>query len=232
MSSDFTYVGRGVYSVAEAARLVHLTPSRVRRWLRGYSYDGRRGRVHAPPLVGFPDGSRGPARSLSFADLIEVLFLEYFTAHGVSVRMIRTAAEKARQSLATSHPFSTHRFRTDGKWILEEVASESGDARLYNLVTEQQESGRLIRHLLRGDLDLDGRSVVERWWPQGRKRDIVIDPRRRFGAPIVSSVGLPTHVLWSAFRAEGSYRAAAHWYEVPERAVRQAVAFERKLAEV
>lgn len=229
MSSEFTYVGRGVYSAAEAARLIHLTPTRVRRWLRGYSYVQRGKRISRPPVVGFAEPSERVAHSLSFADLIEVLFLDHYIEQGVKMRTIRAAAEKARAVLNTSHPWSTHRFKTDGKWILHEITSESGDRALVNLITEQHKSDALLRTMLRGDLDLDVHHTVERWWPQGRKRDVVIDPRRRFGAPIVSSVGIPTRILYRSYLTESSYRAVARWYDIPERAVRHAVAFENDL---
>ena len=35
---DYLYIGHGVYSVAEAARLTGVPASTIRRWTRGYSY--------------------------------------------------------------------------------------------------------------------------------------------------------------------------------------------------
>jgi uncharacterized protein (DUF433 family) len=68
-----------------------------------------------------------------------------------------------------------------------------------------------------------------RWWPMGHKRLVVIDPARAFGAPIVAKGGVPTRVLYFSARAERSQKAAAAIYDVPLRAVRDAVAFEKRL---
>ena len=60
------------------------------------------------------------------------------------------------------------------------------------------------------------------------RHDVVLDPERRFGAPISNATGIATVVLSAAFRAERSYRKAAWWYQVPEHCVRDAVRFERR----
>jgi hypothetical protein len=48
--------------------------------------------------------------------------------------MIRRLHLKAQKDLGTSHPFATHRFRTDGKHILQEFIK---DRQLYNHLTER-----------------------------------------------------------------------------------------------
>lgn len=230
MSNTFTYVGRGVYSVAEAARLVHLEESRVRRWVGGYWYTLRGVRHWSPPLLGSVDEERREATSLSFADLIEVLYLEHFSDCGVPTRDLRRVAEIARTEIQTRHPFGSHRFRTDGRWILKHLETTRGGTSLLNLITDQLEPEPFLRRMLRGDLDLDGSQLVERWWPLTKRRDVVVDPLRRFGAPISASAGIPTDILFRTFRAERSYLRTAQWYGVSDRAVRDAVAFEKKLA--
>lgn len=198
--------------------------------MRGYWYKLHGVRHRSPPLLGCVDKERGEATSLSFADLIEVLYLEHFSGCGVPTRDLRRAAEVARAELQTPHPFGSHRFRTDGRWILQELETTRGATSLLNLITEQLEPERLLRKMLRGDLDLDGSQLVERWWPLTKRRDVVLDPMRRFGAPISDSAGIPTDILFRTFRAERSYARTARWYGVSDRAVRDAVAFEKKLA--
>ena len=78
------------------------------------------------------------------------------------------------------------------------------------------------------DVDLD--VEITRWWPLGKQRSMVLDPQRSFGAPIVDSSGIPTATLARAAELEASPREVTRWYPVTEREVRDAIAFERRLA--
>lgn len=222
-------LGRGIYGITEAARLVSLPESRVRRWVRGYHTVQKQKRVWMPPLVGVAHPSMPSTESLSFADLIEVLYLEHFTTCGVRVRALRRVMERAKALYQTPHPFGTHRFVTDGGSILEQLADDVDVPSLLNILSGQMESRRLVETMLRGDLDFDQHDIVKRWWPLKRDRDVVVDPGRRFGAPISDSTGIPTSILYRAYRAEKSYRSVASWHEVPWQSVRDAVVFEQRL---
>lgn len=225
MPDRFSFLGRGIYSAHDAARLTGLDPDRVLRWARGYSFK-RHGRVRRyPPLLGAVDGETR-THSLSFHDLIEVLYLEHFSSIGVSVNRLRQYETAARAALGVSHPFATNRFKSDGKRILLDVDTKDGE--LLDLISEQFESKRLLKRMLRGKFDLNADRIAERWWPLTRRYDVVIDPDRRFGAPISNMSGIPTAVLAAAYKAEGTYQKAAWWFEVPDRAVRHAVTFERR----
>lgn len=138
-------LNRGVYSMAEAARLAGLPASRVQRWRLRHAADP------------------APA-SLSFADLMQLVHASD-AAHG-------------------------HQ---------------------------------------RGALERDATGAVVCWWPMGRQADVVVDPCRRFGAPISACAGIPTTILASAFRGERSYARVAAWFNVELHAVRDAVRFERLL---
>jgi hypothetical protein len=180
----------------------------------------------SPPIVGHVERGAQAASSLSFLDLIEVLHLDHFKKEGATLTMIRRLHSKAQRDLGTSHPFATHRFRTDGKQILQEFIK---DKQLYNHLTEQLEDERLLRTMLRGHLDLDQRGIAERWWPLGNKQPVVLDPGRSFGAPIVDQEGVPTEALYGTYRAEGSFKRTASWWMVAPRAVKAAVRFEQGL---
>ncbi len=84
---------RPSYLVAEAARLVGLSPGRVRRWLRGYEYSYRDGVRDRPPVL---KGAARQGSHASFLDLIDMLFVKRFLDHGVSLQRIRRALENGQ----------------------------------------------------------------------------------------------------------------------------------------
>jgi uncharacterized protein (DUF433 family)/DNA-binding transcriptional MerR regulator len=223
-------LGIGVYSVPEAARLTGVSSSRIRRWLQGYSYTSGGAARSSLPLWQRQLASED-SLILSFRDLLEVRFIDAFRRHGVSWKSIRVAAECASEIVHDSYPFSTRRFKTDGRSIFAEILQETGDESLLDLVKSQYEFKSIVEPFLFEGLEFSALGIEPvRWWPLGRGRRVVVDPERAFGQPIVDPESVPTSVLARAFRAEGSIHAVACWYMVDSKSVEDALEFEGQRA--
>ena len=74
----------------------------------------------------------------------------------------------------------------------------------------------------------DGRKdgVVVGFNPLGPKRSVTIDPRRKFGQPVVRAV--PTAVLYEQFAAGDSVELIADAYDLTRSEVLDAIEFERR----
>jgi len=227
---SFRIIGRGIYSLAEAHRLTGVPTGRIRRWTGGYEFASKSRRKFSPALVSTSVSAEVGAPALDFADLLEIRFLNAFREYGVSWKAIRIAAERARDLTGLSHPFSNRRFSTDGRTILLQFVSETGDEHLLDLVESQYEIERLISRYLHGEIEFDDRDAPRRWWPVNGKRSIVVDPQRAFGTPIVDAAGVPTRVLANAVDAEESIEVVADLFGVDPVAVAEAVEFELTLS--
>ena len=224
------FIGRGIYSVADAARLTKVSRGRASRWLRGYTYrsgedfreSGPVWRSDLPPVDG--------QLALSFLDLIEVRFVDAFLKNGVPWKTIRSAAINAMEYFGQGHPLSNKRFKTDGQSIFLEVVRSTGDVDLLDMAKNQYAFRRVISPSLYTGLDFSESNVAVRWWPLGQRRRIVIDPNRSFGRPIISKSGVPTGVIAAAVRTEGSVSRVAKWFEIDQVSAKAAMAFEERLA--
>jgi len=214
-------IGAGLYSLTEASRLTSIPVKRIRRWMEGYEYVDRGKRRHSDPIVQSSLGRWTGSLALSFADLIEVRVLDAFLEAGCSWQEIRSSVDAAREILNTTHPFSTKRFKTDGKKILADMGKGRNVLRLS---TGQWEAGGLVRHALKGVEYEEDRP--DEWWPMSKRKLVLLDPKRAFGAPIVSIGAVPTYVLAASAKAERSVMVTSRLFEVPVRAVRHAVEFE------
>jgi hypothetical protein len=106
-------IGVGVYPPAQAGRLLHVRPSKISRWLRGHSVQGK---AYGPLWT--PEISLGDERVfLGFRDLMEVRVADAFIRAGVSAIRVRATITAAREVIGQDHPLSTDRFRTDGREI-------------------------------------------------------------------------------------------------------------------
>jgi uncharacterized protein (DUF433 family) len=220
-------VSAGIYTVTEAARLTRVSPSRIRRWMKGYDFRTGKKRHHSRPVWSGQFAPLEDKLAVGFKDLMEIRFVDAFLNRGVTWKTMRAAHLAAKAKLGTDHPFCTHRFATDGREILLHQAEASGDTCLIDITNDQREFERIVLPFLK-ELDFDG--GVTRWWPMGRKRSVVVDPARNLGQPTVTQSGVPTRVLASSVKTNGSAEAVARWFEVATAEVRDALEFEQSLA--
>ena len=217
-------LGIGLYSVPEAARISKVPSQAIRRWVRGYYFPLKDGTTRTmPPLwqrdIGDPD-----AITLTFRDLLEVRLVSAFRNAGVTWPVIRRAAVVASEVFETTHPFCTRQLVTDGQLIFAESREQEKGQSLLDLFTDQYAFRAVVEPFL-VNLEFDEK-VALRWWPLGENRQVVLDPERGLGRPLANNSGVPTEVLASGYRIEGSYRRVAHWYGIEVRDVKDAVEYE------
>lgn len=216
----------GIYPVPEASRLTGVAMPRIRRWLRGYQVERDDEKIIRPQLW---QGQLAPIDdrlALGFLDLIEVRFVHAFLRAGVTWKTVRHAHERGQEAYGTQHPFCTRRFVTDGQCIFDDADGQGG---MEDVAQRQRVFPVVVKPFLKELQFSEDGETLESWWPLGKDRRVVLDPTRSFGQPIIASENVPTGVLFHAVQAGQSPEEVAHWYEVPARAVRDAVDFERSL---
>lgn len=217
------YLGRGVYGLAEAARLTRVSSRTVAAWFKGRFHDG------------IPAG-RGPVlkgeyshrRVISFLDLIEVLVAGQLRDAGVHLATIRKAHGAIASFLKTKHPFSRGELVTEGSRIFVRTAKDLREEELLEAIERQQFFPKVMLPYLRR-INYHSISHLALSWEI--EEGIILDPTRRLGKPILKSSALPTAVLAAAYDANDRDSAAVgRWYGVPPNEVEEAVAFEGRLA--
>jgi uncharacterized protein (DUF433 family) len=228
LRSDAIPLGIGYYNVPEAARLLKTSARNINRWLGGYTYRTNDGRSMRMPPLWEPQLPREDDHlELGFRDLVELRFVIAFQHSGLGLNVIRRCLEFARECAGDARPFSTRRFKTDGKTIFLDSIRHSGDNELLDLRKRQYVIKQIIERSFK-DLDIEAETVT-RWRPFNGKQSIVIDPTRAFGQPIAARYGVPTVALAEAVKTEGTVDRVAAMYEVSAASVRDAAMFEASL---
>jgi uncharacterized protein (DUF433 family) len=227
LKQDLSLVGLGLYSPAEAAGLTSVASRKIIRWLRGHAIDGRE---YQPLWKSQLDSFPGDAPYLTFLDLVQLRVAAAFIREGLSPQKVRRAIEYGTEIVSSDYPFANAKFRTDGKTVILHVLdAQDGDDKLIDLFKGGQYlMHKVIEPSLKG-LEFED-DIAARWWPLGRAKGIVIDPKRQFGQPIDDATGVPTSVLAHAAKAEGSAANASKLFMVPTSSINRAVAFELQLA--
>ena len=228
-------LGVGLYTRADAVRLLKMTPSRVGRWVKGcsyrLSYTPDRERRDQPPVVRVRLPRIGGTTLISFLDLMELRVVKALVDQGISLQHVRRVAKIASEVFRTPYPFASRRIYTDGVEVFASLARDAGIADLIELSARHAQiiAGQVVAPYL-VELDFDPRSqLAERWWPLGKSVPVVLDPKVAFGAPVVAGTATRTDVVAALAEAVDA-AAAADAYRIGRVEVEAAARFESELA--
>jgi len=227
--SALDLLGVGLYAKEEAARLLAVAPSTLRRWLVGYSYplkDKARGRQ--PAVV--TGAGHAELKVVTFLDLAELLVIKGFRKHGIPLQRVRAAAEQAARITGTNHPLAALRVVTDGRSIFADVPLHAGSGGMVSLTERgQYVFVDAVEAYLR-DLDFDpSTGMASKWWPRGRQGLVLVDPGIAFGAPHVVETGVPTSVVYELAQAGEELPGVATWFGLTPQQAEAAIRFEQEL---
>jgi uncharacterized protein (DUF433 family) len=213
MIATSALLGKGLYSPSEAAVYARMRTRTLNRWLFGTS-------TAEPALI--PQIPSDNERVVTFLDFVQLLAVrDIRSKHKVPLEKIRQAVETARKNhiqypFAVKHKtflFGDMADEGHGEVILEikgKLIQASGQARGNEVMPE-------VAELYMRDLYFDPKSgLATKYYPFGEAlhRAIVMDPKIRFGEPLVAKCGYTAEALLSAYQVEGGVEAAADAYGV------------------
>lgn len=227
-------LGLGLYTLGEAAALIHAERRMVKRWLCGYGRNVKvgegRAHRHSEPLwkTQYAAADLG-ASVIGFQDLLELRIVREFVNRGVPLLVVRRCLEVAREMFGGDYPFTRYRFMTDGATIFHEALKQGeAEGAVLNLRNRQYTFREIIKESLYTGIEYDG-AYARRWFPE-RGKSVVLDPDRQFGHPSLAASGVPTASVYATYLAEGRSKAqVARLFEIEPKDVAAAVRFEERL---
>jgi uncharacterized protein (DUF433 family) len=218
-----TVLGHGVYTIAQAAKLVGLTTRRVREWFRG-----RPSLPQRKPVFRGDYKPIGDFFAISFYDLVDVYVAGQLREFGVSLQTVRRVYDRLARDLRTPHPFCRQELLTDGEEVFIQGKDRAGEEEIYEVITKQKVFPEIILPFLK-QIDYDRVTILASRWRIAE--GVIIDPRICFGSPVVNEESIPTYLLNAEYHANNKdVEKVAAWYKIRSETVRAAVAFETKLA--
>jgi len=214
-------LGQGIYGLSEVARFTGTNVTRIRPWFLH--------RSHRPdPLIGGVDRPvGGQPYYVTFHGLIDALVVSRLRdQYSLKMSYLRKVHNRLIEEFQVPHPFSRKDFLTDGQRIFVSYQDECGDETLKDVLSKQQAFSKILHGYLQ-NIDYDDATLLASRWRIAP--GITLDPNRRYGKPIVESVGIPTGILAACYRAnQNSIKAVSRWYDISTGDVQQAIAFEKK----
>lgn len=213
----------------EAARYLRMPLRTLHNWCFGFSTYGGRPLIH----VADPDGHK-----LSFWNVAELHVLDSMRRyHQISPQKLRRLIDYMEKTFDTQHPLINEQMVTDGVSVFVERAG-----RLINATRDGQLAMRqlLQAHLQRIEQDVDGLAVRLYPFVYGKPKPgdsktteapkiISLDPRVRFGRPVIAGTSIPTVEIAERFQAGDSFESLAKEYGRPKAEIEEAIRCELTL---
>lgn len=218
------------YAISEAAGYLRLPVSTLRSWVLGQRYyDVNREAKLFKPVIGIADAKN---RQLSFINLVEAFVLAGIRReYEVPLPKVRKALDYVKRVFGTRQPLAEEQFETDGADLFVEKyraligASQDGQLQMREIIRDR------LRRVRRDPKGLPEKIIL---FPAaaGDKRgaDVIIDPKRSFGRPVLDRLGVRTVVVFERFMAGDNIEILARDYAVPPQAIQDAIRCERRAA--
>jgi uncharacterized protein (DUF433 family) len=211
-------LGNGIYTIREIARILRLPYAKVHRWLNTY-WEGELGKFFEGNYSWKVENSQ----AVGFHTLIEFYILVQFAEAGVKTREVLKAHVELSKELQTPFPFAQRnvleKIRTDGKKIF-----LTSNGITCTLDGTKQLNLSFIRLFLK-NLEFDSDLVASRFWPLGKDKGILVDPRRKFGHPVVNKSNIYPETIYNLYKAGEPEKFIAFTYEISEEDVRHAIEY-------
>ena len=175
-----------------------------------------------------------PGRRLSFINLVEAFVLAGIRReHSIPLPNVRLAVAYLRRTFKTPRPLAEEQFATDGVDLFVEKfeklivgATQHGQLQLREIILDR------LKHVRRDPKGIPEKIVLfpARGEDARPVSDVVIDPRRSFGRPVLDGYGLRTAIIAERFEAGEQIEELAKDYGVPPEAVENAIRCERRAA--
>lgn len=215
-------LGKGIYSIPEAAAILNMPVSKVRRWVKKYwELEFLQGAD-----ASYTWGERRE-KAFHFLTLIEIIAVDSFREIGVSFSKIKLAHSKLSNILETNYPFAHAELMTDGKRIFHQYLEES----LLEVDEKQQFSFTQLVAPYCQKIDFqDKTQLAERFWPLGKDHEIVVDPHHSFGQPVIKGTNTTVETIYSMLNAGESPDFVASIYDLNLNAVEDVMSFMKRNA--
>jgi len=210
--------GTGIYTTPEVASILGLPRQKVKRWLNEY-WNGLFNEARYSEGVGLEQVT-------NFHTLIEFFTFYQLREKGISAQKIIKAHNVLAKLLKTYYPFATSNILTDGKKVL--FTGEIGE------IIKADESLQIyINQVIEPfcqRIEFDKNKLAQRFFPLGKEHDVIIDPRRKFGQPVVGNTNILTETVYNLFRANEPVEVIANLYDLSIDQINDAIQFHRRNA--
>ena len=223
MLENHLELGNGIFTTQEIAQILRLPYPKVRKWIVKY-WDGKLGKIYETNY----SWKVGNNRAVGFHTLIEFYVMMQFADAGVKIGEVLKAHNRLAKKFKTHFPFALQN-------VLDNISSDG--LKIYLKIDEDiitldgsEQLNLDIIQLFFKKLDFDKDMLASRFWPLGKDSDVVCDPHRKFGQPVLDSTSIQSEAVYRMYLADEPIDFIASIYEISKKSVTDAIKFHKSAA--
>jgi uncharacterized protein (DUF433 family) len=217
-------LGEGVYLIKDVSQILRLDYEKVYRWIVGYWT----GALDEGISYVFGDNKN---RAINFYSLIEFYTFFKLREKGVSSTEIKKLHSKLSKLLHTKYPFAVAQ-----DYYVEHKKNRKGQKRktfvyytyLENIIKsdkKDQFSFKFIEEFLK-KIEFDENNLAAKFYPLHESRNVVVDPKRQFGQPIIAGTSIKTETVFGLYNGGETVENISILYDIPIEKVQDAITFQ------
>lgn len=217
------HLGEGIYLVKDVSQILHLDYELCRRWILGY-WDSS-----LKENFSYVFGEKGN-RAINFYSLIEFYTFYKLREKGIGATAIRKLHEDLSINFKTPYPFAfAYDYYIESRKHKKFVIIDIIDGLLKNDGKKKLYLNFYLDEFLE-KVEFGDNNVAKRFFPLGKDKNVVVDPKHQFGQPIVNGTNIKTQTIYSLHNGGETNENICILYDLTENQVQDAINFHRKSA--
>lgn len=216
MTSAKPTIGEGIYTAADAARIMKIPYSQAKYWFHYYL----KNKLTAIEKHQYYFAVENII-AVNFLTLMEMYVFYQLKERGVSSRSIREAHSTMSKLLDTPYPFANEAVLLLGKKNL--YFDFHGDITSSNKSLQYAFPQVVIPFSEK--IEFDNNGIVTKYYPLGKKKTIVVNPANQFGQPVIEGTNILAETIYMLRKGKESEKSISELFGISRKNIRDAVAF-------
>jgi len=208
----------------DIANILGIPNSKVHRYISQY-WDAKFGKFYGDKYSWSVDLTK----AVNFFTLVELYTFFQISDTGVKTKRIIEAHIELSEMLNNPYPFALQEvienISTDGNTVYLIYQGKS----ILELNGSKQFNLDFIKIFFK-KLDFGDNSLATRLWVMGKEREIICDPKRRFGLPIIHGTNIHPETIHGMYKGGDSKKFIADTYDLTLKQIDDAIEYCKKTA--
>ena len=212
-----TNIGQGIYTAADASRILKVPYAKANYWFSYYAKQRFASTAHHIYHFKIKD-----TVAVNFLTLIEMLVFYTLKEKGIRTSQIVKAHTVMSEFLNTPHPFAKEEIYIDGKSLLfgSDEQLLTADTRLQSVIIQ------VLKPFI-SKIKFNDEKMARKFYPLGKNKTIVVNPENQFGQPVIEGTNILTQTIYNLVRAGETKKSIAKLYDLNINQVNDALEFSK-----
>ncbi len=215
MKHTNSILGQGVYTAADASKILRIPYPKAKYWFKYYAKNKLHDSIGHQYYFEVKD-----IVAVNFFTLIEMYVFFSLKEKGIKTSKIMKAHKSMANHLKTPYPFAQKDIYVNNLKLLfgDETLLLSADEKLQSVI-----AGILLPFC--DKVQFTNQKLAHKYYPLGQNKAVVVTPDNQFGQPIIEGTNILTATIYAFHKGGESIDSISRLYDISPENVRDAIEY-------